>query len=152
MYNVVNDISLSNIRTSFDDIIGNSIQIKSMKEKAIKIAKSESTVLIQGESGTGKELLARAIHENSSRADGPFITINCAAIPDTLLESELFGYEEGAFTGSKRGGKIGKFQIAQGGTVFLDEIGELQIHLQAKLLRVFTRKKIEKIGGQKISS
>lgn len=149
VFNVVNDISLNNIRTSFDDIIGSSRQIKLLKDKARKIAKSQSTILIQGESGTGKELLARAIHEYSTRANNPFITINCAAIPDALLESELFGYEEGAFTGAKRGGKMGKFQLAEGGTVFLDEIGELPIHLQAKLLRVLQEKTIEKVGGQK---
>lgn len=149
VFNVVNDMSLSNLNTSFDDLIGESQQIKAIKNKAKKIANSQSTILILGESGTGKEILARAIHESSTRKSRPFIAINCSAIPDTLLESELFGYEEGAFTGSKRGGKLGKFQLAEGGTIFLDEIGEMPIHLQPKLLRVLQEKTIEKVGGQK---
>ncbi|QEK11122.1 AAA family ATPase [Crassaminicella thermophila] len=120
-----------------------------VKDKAKRVANSKSTVLIQGESGTGKELLARAIHNYSDRKNKPFIAINCAAIPDTLLESELFGYEEGAFTGARRGGKLGKFQLANEGTIFLDEIGEMPIHLQTKLLRVLQEKSIEKIGGHK---
>ena len=149
VFNVVHDISLGDIHTSFDDIIGDSSQIRSTKDNAKRIANSQSTILIQGESGTGKELLARAIHENSVRKNKPFIPINCAAIPDTLLESELFGYEYGAFTGAKRSGKTGKFQLAEGGTVFLDEIGEMPIHLQPKLLRVLQEKAVEKIGSQK---
>lgn len=148
IYNVINDIS-SNEITTFDDIIGNSVGIKETKEKAKKAALSDSTILIIGESGTGKELFARAIHDYSFRRDKPFVAINCAAIPETLLESELFGYEEGAFTGAKKGGKIGKLELANGGTVFLDEIGDMPLHLQAKLLRVLQEKRIEKLGSTK---
>ncbi|MFZ5967935.1 MAG: sigma-54-dependent Fis family transcriptional regulator [Bacillota bacterium] len=146
--NVVNEIAMGENVTSFDSIIGKSICLQNVKEKAQKAAKSISTVLIQGESGTGKELFARAIHFHSSRSKGPFIPINCAAIPEQLLESELFGYEEGAFTGSKRGGKAGKFELANKGTIFLDEIGDMPIHLQTKLLRVLQENMIEKIGGK----
>ncbi|MBF8983831.1 sigma 54-interacting transcriptional regulator [Lutibacter sp. B2] len=149
VYNVVNDVSLNNFNTSFDDMIGESFQMKQTKNKAKTVANSHSTILIQGESGTGKEILARAIHGYSDRKNKPFIGINCAAIPDALLESELFGYEEGAFTGAKRGGKLGKFQLAEGGTIFLDEIGEMPLHLQTKLLRVLQERKIEKVGGCK---
>lgn len=149
VYKVINEISLSNLSTSFDDIIGSSVEIRQVKEKAKKVASSNSTILILGESGTGKELFARAIHDSSNRRNRPFIAFNCAAIPETLIESELFGYEEGAFTGAVRGGKTGKFQLAQGGTIFLDEIGDMPIHLQTKLLRVLQEKAIEKIGGQK---
>ncbi|NLC38468.1 MAG: sigma 54-interacting transcriptional regulator, partial [Clostridia bacterium] len=115
---------------AFDGLIGDSSTMKALKEKALRVAKSNSTVLIRGESGTGKELLARAIHSASARKKGPFIVINCGAIPETLLESELFGYEEGAFTGAKKGGRPGKFELANGGTLFLDEIGDMPLHLQ----------------------
>jgi transcriptional regulator with PAS, ATPase and Fis domain len=101
-----------------------------------------------GESGTGKEMFARAIHNDSSRRGKPFVAVNCAAIPEGLLESELFGYEEGSFTGAKKGGKIGKFEIANGGTIFLDEIGDMQLHMQTKLLRVLQDQTIERVGGQ----
>lgn len=148
MLNVVNDIATGTIATSLDHIIGDSHCIKMVKENAEKAAKTTSTVLIQGESGTGKELFARAIHFHSNRSKGPFIPINCAAIPEQLLESELFGYEEGSFTGSKRGGKTGKFELANKGTLFLDEIGDMPIHLQTKLLRVLQEYMIEKIGGK----
>lgn len=134
-------------RYSFDYIKGVSRSIMEVKEKARQVARSASTVLIRGESGTGKELFARAIHNESSRAFGPFITVNCAAIPEQLLESELFGYEEGAFTGAQKGGKIGKFELANGGTLFLDEIGDMPISLQSKLLRVLQERCIERIGG-----
>lgn len=144
---VVNGNSHNTAHTSFKDIIGESPQLMAVINAAQKIANSQSTVLIRGESGTGKELFARAIHESSSRKDMPFVTINCAAIPDNLLESELFGYEEGAFTGAKKGGKTGKFQLSDKGTVFLDEIGEMALHLQAKILRVLQEKTIEKVGG-----
>ncbi|QEK12535.1 PAS domain-containing protein [Crassaminicella thermophila] len=146
--NVVNDIATGTIITSFENIIGNSHCLEAVKLEAQKAAKTTSTVLIQGESGTGKELFARAIHFHSNRYRGPFIPINCAAIPEQLLESELFGYEEGAFTGSKKGGKTGKFELANKGTLFLDEIGDMPIHLQTKLLRVLQEYVIEKVGGK----
>jgi transcriptional regulator with PAS, ATPase and Fis domain len=149
VYKVINEMSLSNVTTSFDDIIGSSEEIVQVKEKAKMVANSNSTILILGESGTGKELFARAIHESSNRKNKPFIAFNCAAIPENLIESELFGYEEGAFTGAVRGGKPGKFQLAQGGTIFLDEIGDMPLHLQTKLLRVLQEKSLEKVGGHK---
>jgi sigma-54 dependent transcriptional regulator, acetoin dehydrogenase operon transcriptional activator AcoR len=136
-------------RFSLDDIIGSSPAITALKEQARKIAKSESTVLIRGESGTGKEVLAQSIHRLSHRSNGPFVAINCAAIPESLLESELFGYEEGAFTGAKKGGKPGRFELAKGGTLFLDEIGDMPLYLQAKLLRVLQERRIERVGGTK---
>ncbi len=148
--NIVNDITTGNIMTNFDDIIGNSISFKNVKLKAERAARSTSTILIQGESGTGKELFARAIHLHSYQNNGPFIAINCAAIPEQLLESELFGYEEGAFTGAIRGGKAGKFELANKGTIFLDEIGDMPIHLQTKLLRVLQDHVIEKVGGKEL--
>ncbi len=146
--NVVNDISTGTIITGFDEIIGNSPLLGEVKIEAQKASQSTSTVLIQGESGTGKELFARAIHFSSDRGKSPFIPVNCAAIPEQLLESELFGYEEGAFTGAKKGGKAGKFLLANRGTIFLDEIGDMPLHLQTKLLRVLQEKEIEKIGGK----
>lgn len=114
------------------------------------VAESEATVLITGESGTGKEVLARFIHENSGHAKGPFVAVNCAAIPENLIESELFGYEKGAFTGAVNK-KLGKFETADGGTILLDEIGEIPIHLQAKLLRVLQEKEVERLGALKPS-
>lgn len=135
---------------SFEDIIGISTIMQSVKEIASKISKSESSVLIRGESGTGKELFAQAIHTNSKRSKGPFRAINCAAIPENLLESELFGYEEGAFTGANRKGKPGKFELTDGGTLFLDEIGDIPLHLQAKMLRVLETRLIERVGGNDI--
>lgn len=116
-------------------------------EQAKKVAKTDATVLIQGESGTGKELMAHVIYENSKRANKPFIEVNCCAIPETLFESEMFGYESGAFTGAQKYGKIGKFELAQGGTIFLDEIGDLPLEMQAKLLRVLQEKRFYKVGG-----
>ena len=135
--------------TSFDDIIGNSKEIIKVKEEAKSFSSSSSTVLIQGESGTGKEIFARAIHCQSDYKNGPFVTVNCAAIPDNLLESELFGHEEGAFTGSMKGGRVGNFELANNGTLFLDEIGELPIHLQPKLLRALQERKIQRIGSSR---
>src|SRR5208283_2456786 len=112
-------------------------------------ANSIATVLIQGESGTGKELFAQAIHNSSSRRDGPFVALNCGAIPRNLVESELFGYEEGSFTGAKSGGRPGKFELAQGGTFFLEEIGEMPRDMQVKLLRVLQEKRITRVGGNR---
>lgn len=132
---------------SLAKIVGNSPAIKQVKEMALKIGNSNSTVLITGETGTGKGHLAKAIHEASTRAYYPFVAINCASIPENLFESELFGYEDGAFTGAKKGGKPGRFEMAEGGTLFLDEIGDMPLSLQAKLLRVLQEKVVERIGG-----
>lgn len=132
---------------TFDDIVGNSESIKYTINQAKVFSQSDSPVLILGESGTGKELFARSIHNLSSRSCNPFVAVNCGAIPDQLLESELFGYEGGSFTGAKSTGKTGLFEIAKGGTLFLDEIGEMPSHLQVKLLRVLQEKKIRKIGS-----
>ncbi|ABR50605.1 sigma54 specific transcriptional regulator, Fis family [Alkaliphilus metalliredigens QYMF] len=134
---------------TFDSIIGSSEEIKWAKKLASKVANTKSNVLLLGESGTGKELFAQAIHNHSPRADFPLIKINCAAIPDELLESELFGYEEGAFTGAKKGGKPGKFELANKSSIFLDEIGDMPVSMQAKLLRVIQEKEIERVGGIK---
>lgn len=136
-------------RMTMDDIVGKSRAIMDVKKEALSAAKSSSTILITGQSGTGKEMFARAIHAHSDRSDGPFVAINCAAIPGELLESELFGYDEGAFTGAKKGGKLGMFEIASKGTIFLDEIGDMSLHLQAKLLRVIQEKEINKVGANK---
>ncbi len=133
-----------------DNIIGISPWIIQLKEKISKVSQFDSSVLILGETGTGKELVAHAIHSTSLRNKKPFIVINCAAIPDDLLEAELFGYEEGSFTGAQRGGKIGKFEAADGGTVFLDEIGELSPYLQAKLLRLLQEKEVQRVGSHEI--
>ncbi len=129
-------------------LIGESLAIRQIYAVVEKVANTPSTVLITGESGTGKELIARALHENSSRHGGPFIKINCAAIPKTLMESELFGYEKGAFTGAV-GAKPGRFELAHGGTLFLDEIGEIPIEMQVKLLRVLQESEFERVGGIK---
>lgn len=136
-------------RKPFDKIVGISTQIKEVKEYAFKVSKSNSTILIQGESGTGKEEFAKAIHYSSPRKAEPFITVNCGAIPDTLLESELFGYVEGAFTGANKSGKVGKFELANNGTIFLDEIGEMPILLQVKILRVLQEREVERIGDNR---
>ena len=133
---------------SFENIIGESDKIILARTMAEKGALTDSSILLLGESGTGKELFAHAIHQNSSRAAKPFVKINCAAIPRELLESELFGYEDGAFTGARKGGKAGKFEIADGGSIFLDEIGDMPMNMQSKLLRALQEKEIEKIGGQ----
>jgi len=135
---------------SFSSIIGNSKSLMEVKNICQRAAMLDSNVLIMGESGTGKELFAHAIHNASDRASGPFIKINCAAIPSELLESELFGYEGGAFTGAKKEGKIGKFELANGGSIFLDEIGDMPLQMQVKLLRVLQEREIERIGSSKI--
>ncbi len=132
---------------TFDHIISRSPKMQDVIKRAKVVAGSDSTVLIVGESGTGKELFARAIHNASSRADYPFVGINCSAIPEALLESELFGYEPGAFTGASKNGKLGKFELAHKGTLFLDEIGDMPLFLQAKLLRVLQERQVLKLGG-----
>jgi len=127
-------------------IIGTSLAWRRTMDIVMQAAPSEATVLLLGESGTGKELLARALHENSARAKGPFIAVNCAAIPESILEAELFGYEKGAFTGASTA-RDGRFEAAHGGTLFLDEIGEISRHVQVKLLRVLQEGEIERLGG-----
>ena len=144
---IVSNFSTQEHCFSFEMILGDSPALAKAKQEAAQAAAGNVTVLIQGESGTGKELFARAIHNASARRDKPIIAINCAAIPEALLESELFGYEEGAFTGARRGGKPGKFELADGGTVFLDEIGDMSLSLQAKLLRVLQERRIERVGS-----
>ena len=135
---------------TFEDIVGESKVIKTVKELAQGMAKSNSSVLIRGESGTGKELFAQAIHNASSRKKYPFIAVNCAALPENLLESELFGYEEGAFTGAKKGGKMGYFEMAHMGTLFLDEIGDMSPSLQVRLLRTIQEREIVRIAGDSV--
>jgi PAS domain S-box-containing protein len=139
----------SGVKYTLDDILGESQQIINLKEKVKMVSNSDISILIRGESGTGKELFAHSIHQLSSRSQKPFIKVNCGAIPDNLLESELFGYEEGAFTGAKKGGKKGKFQLANGGTLFLDEIGDMPLSMQVKLLRALQDGEIEPIGSTK---
>lgn len=130
-------------------IIGNSREMNQIFEMIEKVADTSATVLVTGESGTGKELIASALHHKSSRKDKPYIKLNCGAIPETLLESELFGYEKGAFTGAQNR-KAGRFDRAQGGTLFLDEIGELPLHLQVKILRVLQEHEFERVGGTEV--
>lgn len=146
---VIDSLVSNNEEEAFKDIIGSSIQIENVKNMTKIVAKSNSTVLLRGDSGTGKELFARAIHNLSDRKNKKFVTINCAAIPENLLESELFGYEKGSFTGAMQSGREGLFKEADGGTLFLDEIGELPMYLQAKLLRVIQEGSIRKIGSNK---
>lgn len=134
---------------SFDDIIGTSEELQGVVEQAQRAAGTPATVLLRGESGTGKELFAHAIHNASNRRNKKFIRVNCAALSESLLESELFGYEEGAFTGATKGGKVGLFEEANGGTIFLDEVGEISLSLQSKLLRVLQEKEIRRVGGTK---
>ncbi|XWX61500.1 sigma 54-interacting transcriptional regulator [Desulfitobacterium sp. AusDCA] len=129
------------------DIIGNSPRMQSAKTLLKRAALTNSTILLLGESGTGKEVFAHSIHEASLRQEGPFIKINCAAVPENLLESELFGYAEGAFTGARKGGKPGKFELADKGTIFLDEIGDMPLSMQAKLLRTIQEREVERLGG-----
>jgi transcriptional regulator with PAS, ATPase and Fis domain len=136
--------------SGLDDICGESQVIARVIAKARKFGHTDSTVLITGESGTGKELFAQGIHKASQRNKGPFVAINCAALPENLLESELFGYEEGAFTGAKKGGKPGLFELAHKGSIFLDEIGEIPVSIQARLLRVLQEKQVMRLGGRQI--
>jgi PAS domain S-box-containing protein len=132
------------------DIIGETPPMLAAKKLARKAARTDSTLLITGESGTGKEVFAQAVHNRSMRREGPFVKVNCAAIPENLLESELFGFMDGSFTGAMRGGKPGKFELAEGGTIFLDEIGDMSLAMQAKLLTVLQEKEVERIGGTKL--
>ena len=133
-----------------EDFLGESESARACREKVIRYGPLDSTVLILGESGTGKEILAQSIHNASRRKSGPFVAVNCSAISGSLLESELFGYEEGAFTGAKRGGKIGLFEQAHQGTIFLDEIGNISLEFQAGLLRVLQEKEIRRVGSDKV--
>ena len=135
-------------KADFRSIVGSSPEMEKVFEVIRKVADTEAAVFITGESGTGKELIARSLHANSSRRNGPFVAINCSAIPRDLLESELFGHTKGAFTGAIKE-KYGKFQLAEGGTIFLDEVGELLLELQPKLLRVLQEKEVEPLGGTK---
>ena len=143
-------LNLRSTRYTFDSIAGQSDVIKNLKQEALRAAANQFPVLITGESGTGKELFAQAIHHASPRKVNPFVRINCAAIPRDLLESELFGYAKGAFTGASKGGKPGKFELARHGTVFLDEIGDLPLEMQPKLLRAIEDKEFERVGGTQI--
>lgn len=142
-------IRMMTAKYTFDDIIGEGELIKAAIVQAKHAADTPATVLLRGESGTGKELFAHAMHNASSRRGGPFVRVNCAAIAESLQESELFGYEEGAFTGAVRGGKKGYFEEANGGTIFLDEIGDVNLSVQAKLLRVLQEKEVIRVGGNK---
>jgi transcriptional regulator with PAS, ATPase and Fis domain len=137
-------------KTQLDEFVTLSRAGKVLLEKARQFAAVDSNVLITGESGTGKEMIAQGLHNLSRRAKGPFVAFNCAAVPENLLESELFGYEEGAFTGARRGGKIGLMELAHGGTLFMDEIGEMPLSLQARILRVIQEKEVMRIGGERI--
>lgn len=137
-------------RYKFNDLIGCTSAFQKVVDRGIQFAKTDFTVLLTGESGTGKKLFAHSIHQASRREKGPFVAINCAALPDNLVESELFGYEEGAFTGARKGGKSGLFELAHRGTIFLDEIGELSVVLQARLLRVLQNREVMRIGGDRV--
>ncbi len=137
-------------RYRFSDIIAKSLCMKSVSEQAKAYASVDSTVLIEGETGTGKEIFAQSMHNQSRRNGGPFVAINCAALPETLLESELMGYEEGAFTGAKRGGKAGLFELAHKGTIFFDEINQIPLQLQARVLRVIQERMVLRLGGEKV--
>lgn len=149
VHRLVNKIIGARAQFTFDDIIGQSASLRKSIQVAKDVADSMSSVYLQGESGTGKEMFAQAIHNASPVANGPFVAINCAAIPRDLIESELFGYEEGAFTGAKRGGRPGKFELANEGTILLDEVGDMPLETQASLLRVLQEKQVVRIGGYK---
>lgn len=140
---------IHNAKYDLEQILTKNGKIQELKRYLVRIANSTSNVLILGESGTGKELFAHAIHKNSTRHNMPFVKVNCAAIPEHLLESELFGYEKGAFTGANQSGKMGKFEFANKGTIFLDEIGDMPLQMQAKILRVLQEGEVEKIGSNK---
>ncbi|KLU61753.1 transcriptional regulatory protein QseF [Peptococcaceae bacterium CEB3] len=146
---IVSKVGAKKRLTTFEDIVYQGPAMSRLVETAKAVAKGNSTILLRGESGTGKELFARAIHMESNRASGPFIAINCGALPDSLLESELFGYDDGAFTGAIRGGKKGLFEQAHGGTLFLDEIGEVSAPVQVRLLRVLQENTVRRVGGSR---
>ncbi|MBU2699664.1 transcriptional regulator of acetoin/glycerol metabolism [Sporomusaceae bacterium BoRhaA] len=148
--NLVNCYSGNYATFCFSDIVGDSVQIREVIHIARQAAVTRSNVLIQGESGTGKEMFVQAIHNSSTSQNGPFIALNCGAIPRELIDSELFGYDDGAFTGAKRGGKPGKFELASGGTLFLDEIGDMPLEEQTALLRVIQERKVARIGSDKM--
>ncbi len=149
VYHLVNKYTGMQARYTFTDIIAKSRIMRKLVDYSGTIANSPSTVLIEGESGTGKEVFAQSIHNASSRHENGFVAINCAAIPENLIESELFGYDDGAFTGAKKGGHPGKFELANGGTLFLDEIGDMKLEMQVKLLRAIQEGAITRIGGDK---
>lgn len=146
---LVNQMVGATAQFCFEDIIGNSTGIRESIRLGKVAANGVANVLIMGESGTGKELFAQAIHNSSARCEGPFVALNCGAIPRNLVESELFGYEEGSFTGAKNGGRPGKFELAHGGTILLDEVGEMPLEIQVKLLRVLQERRITRVGGQR---
>ncbi len=150
VHKIVNRMAGAQARFRFKDVIGKSLQMTAVIKKAKLAARSPSTVMLMGESGTGKEVIAQAIHNGSERREGPFIAVNCAAMPRELIQSELFGYTEGAFTGAKRSGRPGKFELASGGTLFLDEIGDMPLDMQANLLRVLQEKTVVRVGGNKV--
>jgi len=141
--------SIYSSKYCFDSIVGEDVSLRNVKSIAQRASNTGSTILIMGESGTGKELFAHAIHQASPRNERAFVRVNCAALPDNLLESELFGYEEGAFTGARKGGKPGKFELANHGTIFLDEIGDMPLAMQSKLLIVLQEREVERVGGTK---
>lgn len=149
VYTIVNKFTGMNARYTFEDIIGESYEMQRVIEYAKIVANSPSTILIEGESGTGKELLAQSIHNFSNRGKAGFVAVNCGALPEALIESELFGYDDGAFTGASKGGKPGKFELANGGTLFLDEIGEMPLDMQVKILRAIQEGVITRVGGSK---
>jgi len=149
VHRLVNEIAGVQARFSFKDVVGSSEEIQKVIALAKTVARNDSTILIQGESGTGKEIFAQAIHCHSRRKEEPFIAINCAAIPRALVESELFGYVDGAFTGGRKGGRPGKLELANGGTIFLDEIGDMPLEIQGSLLRFLQERQITRIGGHK---
>ncbi|NLI91650.1 MAG: sigma 54-interacting transcriptional regulator [Peptococcaceae bacterium] len=149
VHKLINQIVGARALFTFSDIIGESGCFQNSIKIAQELAGSTSSIILQGESGTGKEMFAQAIHNASSFSHGPFIAINCGAIPRDLIESELFGYEDGAFTGARRGGRAGKFELANEGTIFLDEIGDMPLETQVSLLRVLQEKQVVRIGGYK---
>ena len=147
MRKMVNDIVGSRASFQFENILYQSKEMDRLVQMAKMAAQNDSSIMIEGESGTGKELLVQAIHNFSNRRNGPFVAIDCSSIPRELVESELFGYVEGAFTGARKGGRMGKFELANGGTIFLDEIGEMPLEMQARLLRVIQNRTVTRVGG-----